>query len=257
MPIVGILAVHLAGHGGQEMLEGPKAVLDPMAPLPGPDEPRPADGCVETHDVVLLFPGLLHHDEGHGAICRTLRPQPYITHPRDLGAVTPGPLAVLLQVMALDLAPIGQCEGIGTLPFHEECALVRRGYVAHELRIAKPAIRYDHRRWQGHTASAERRHASIQHALHPVQFVTARRSRAGGVRPPDGKVDGHHELAIADDDEEQHPINPGEHPVFLAAPPGAHQAQLLTVLFEYRVIAHPGPLPAATRGRTRAGGMAP
>src|SRR5215471_6363466 len=188
MPIVGILAVHLAGHGGQEMLEGPKAVLDPMAPLPGPDEPRPADGCVETHDVVLLFPGLLHHDEGHGAICRTLRPQPYITHPRDLGAVTPGPLAVLLQVMALDLAPIGQCEGIGTLPFHEECALVRRGYVAHELRIAKPAIGDDHRRGQRDAALAECPHTSIEHALDPAQFVAARCSRAWRVGPPNGKV---------------------------------------------------------------------
>src|SRR5215471_10953457 len=102
MPIVGILAVHLAGHGGQEMLEGPKAVLDPMAPLPGPDEPRPADGCVETHDVVLLFPGLLHHEEGHGAIRRIHCPQPYITHPRDLKAVTPGSIALVLQVLPLD-----------------------------------------------------------------------------------------------------------------------------------------------------------
>src|SRR5262249_39087202 len=133
------------------MLEGPKAVLDPMAPLPGPDEPRPADGSVETHDVVLLFPGLLHHDEGHGAICRTHRPQPYITHPRDLGALTPGPIAGLLQVLPLDLVPIRQCEGVGTLPFHEEGALVRRGHVAHELRIAEPTIRDDQRRRQLHT----------------------------------------------------------------------------------------------------------
>ena len=39
-------------------------------------------------------------------------------------------------------------------------------------------IRDDHRRWQGHAASAECCHASIEHALHPVQFVTAWRPRA-------------------------------------------------------------------------------
>ena len=49
---------------------------------------------------------------------------------------------------------------------------------------------------------------------------------------------------------EEDTVNTGEHPVFLATPPGAHQAQLLAVLFEHRVIAHPGPLPAAPRGLT-------
>ena len=64
-------------------------------------------------------------------------------------------------------------------------------------------------------------------------------------------------LPIADDHDQQDPINTGEHPVFLATPPGAHQAQLLAILFEHRVIADPGPLPAAARGRTCAGGVAP
>src|SRR5215472_11158353 len=123
MPIVGILAAHLAGPGGQEMLEGPKAVLDPVAPLPRPDEPRPADGRVETHHVELLLPGLTDHDEGHGAIRRTGRPQPRIAHSRHLWARPPGPIAGLLQVTPLDLAPVWQCEGVGTLPFHQEDAL--------------------------------------------------------------------------------------------------------------------------------------
>src|SRR5262249_12969187 len=48
-----------------------------------------------------------------------------------------------------------------------------------------------------------------------------------------------------------------EYPVFLAAPPGAHQAQLLAILFEDRVITHPGPLPAAACGLTLAGCRAP
>jgi glycosyltransferase involved in cell wall biosynthesis len=47
-------------------------------------------------------------------------------------------------------------------------------------------------RIQVHAAPAEGRYASIQHALYPVQFVAARRPRACGVGPTDGKVDGHH-----------------------------------------------------------------
>jgi hypothetical protein len=102
-------------------------------------------------------------------------------------------------------------------------SLVSRRDMAHELRIAKPAIGHNHRRGQRHTASAESRHASIQHALEPVQFVAARRPRACGVGPTNGKVHGHHEFAIADHHDEQHSINTGEHSVFLPTPPGANQ----------------------------------
>src|SRR5262249_5882103 len=104
---------------------------------------------------------------------------------------------------------------------------------------------------------AKSRHASIQHVLYPVQLVAAWRPRACGVGPPDGKVDGHHQFALTNDDHQEDPINAGEHPVFLAAPPSANEAQLLAVLFEYRVIAHPGPLPAAACGFTFASGLTP
>src|SRR5262245_61533207 len=117
MAVVGLLTVHLTGVGRQQVLQGPKTVLDPVAPLPCPDEPRPADGRVETHHVELLLPGLRHHDESHGAIRRTGSPQPRIAYSRHVRALTPGPIAELLQVTPLDLAPIGQCEGVGTLPF--------------------------------------------------------------------------------------------------------------------------------------------
>src|SRR5215468_10417890 len=237
MAVVGILALHLPGPSRQQVLQGAKTVLDPVPPLPGPDEPRPTDGCVEAHHVELLLPGLLNYDEGHGAIRRTGRPQPHIPHPRHLRALTPGPLTVLLQVVALDLPPIGQCEGVGTLPFHKERTLVSRRDMAHELRIAKPAIGHDHRWGQLDAAPAKSRYASIQHALYPVQLVPARCPRACGVWPPDGKVDGDDQLALADNHDKQHPINAREHPVFLAAPPGTNEAQLFAVFFEYRVIA--------------------
>src|SRR5438309_276635 len=138
MAVVGILALHLTGPSRQQMLQGPKTILDPVAPLPCSYQPWPADGRVETHHVELLLPGLTDHDKGHGAIRRTGRSQPRIAHPWHLLTRPPRPLAVLLQT-----------------------------------------------------------------------------------------------------------------------PPGADESQLVAILFEHRVIADPGPLPAAACGRTRTGGMPP
>ena len=42
MAAVGIFAVHLAGSRCQQVLQGPKTMFDPVAPLPCPDEPRHA-----------------------------------------------------------------------------------------------------------------------------------------------------------------------------------------------------------------------
>src|SRR5262244_4475406 len=126
MAVVGIFILHLTGSSRQQVLQGPKTVLDPVAPLPCPYEPWPADGRIETHHVELLLPGFADHDDRHRAIRRTGRPQPRIAYPRHLLALPPRPIAVLLQVMALDLPPIGQCEGLGTLPFHQEGTLVCR-----------------------------------------------------------------------------------------------------------------------------------
>src|SRR5919109_2575460 len=133
MTVVGIFALHLTCPSRQQMLQRPKAVLDPVAPLPRPDKPRPADGRVETHQVELCLPRLLNHEERHRAIRWTNGTQPRIAHPRDLLALSPRPLAVLLQIMPLNLSSVGQFEDIGTLPFHQESALVHRGDIAHEL----------------------------------------------------------------------------------------------------------------------------
>src|SRR5215217_1798370 len=190
MTVVGILALHLTSSRRQQVLQGPKAVLNPMATLPGSYRPWPADGGFETHDVELLLPRLTDHDEPHRAIRRTGGSQPRIAHPRHLRTRPPRPLAVLLQVVALALPSIGQVEGVGTLPFHKERTLVGCRDMAHELRIAEPTIRDDHRRGQRDTVSAESGHAAIEHALHPVQFVAARRPRTYGVWPTNGKVDG-------------------------------------------------------------------
>src|SRR5262252_193532 len=107
MPIVSVFTVRLTGPSCQQVLQGPKAMLNPVAPLPCPYQPWPADGRGETHHVELLLPGFADHDERHGAIRRTGRPQPRIAHPRHLRARPPGPIAGLLQVVALDPPPIG------------------------------------------------------------------------------------------------------------------------------------------------------
>src|SRR5262245_38431382 len=105
MTVVGILALYLTGPSCQQVLQGPKTVLDPVAPLPGSDEPWPADGRVKTHHVELLLLGLVNHDEGHSTIRRVRRPQPCIAHPRHLRARPPRPLTAL-QIVAFDLPPI-------------------------------------------------------------------------------------------------------------------------------------------------------
>jgi hypothetical protein len=96
--------------------------------------------------------------------------------------------------------------------------------MAHELRIAKPAVGHDHWWGQLDAAPTKSRYTPVHHDLHPAQFITTRRSRACGVGTPDSKVHGHHQFAIADHHDEQDAINPGEYPVFLPTPPSAHQA---------------------------------
>src|SRR4051794_5853709 len=105
MAVVRSLALHLTGSRRQQVLQGPKTILDPVAPLPCPYQPWPADDRVETHHVELLLPGLTDHDQGHGAIRRTGRPQPRIAYPRYLLARPPRPIVLILQVLPLDLPP--------------------------------------------------------------------------------------------------------------------------------------------------------
>src|SRR5215475_12568578 len=73
----------------------------------------------------------------------------------------------------------------------------------------------------------------MQYALifFDVQLILAQMPWAGGVGTPDGKVHGHHQFALTNDDHQENPINAGKHPVFLPTPPGAHQPQLLAILF--------------------------
>src|SRR5947208_17004956 len=100
--------MHLTGSRRQQVLQGPKTVLDRVAPLPCPYESWPTDGRVETHHIELIFPSRIDQDERHHAIGCTGGPEPRIAHFRDLLAVPPRPIAVPLQVVALELSSIGQ-----------------------------------------------------------------------------------------------------------------------------------------------------
>src|SRR5207244_1740519 len=106
MTVVGIFVMHLTSASRQQVLQGPKAVLNPVAPLPCLYESWSADGRVKTHHVELLFTRRIDHDDRHRAICWTGGPQPRIAHAGDLRAVTPGPLARMPQVLPVDLAPV-------------------------------------------------------------------------------------------------------------------------------------------------------
>jgi hypothetical protein len=110
-----------------------------------------------------------------------------------------------------------------TLPCHKERALVRGGHLVHELGITQPAIRDDQRRGQCHAPSSHCCYASIEHVLHPPEFVTTRSARPLWIGSTDGKVHRDHQFALTTDYHEQDPINAGEYAVFLGTPPGAHQ----------------------------------
>src|SRR5262245_61363018 len=133
MAVVRRLALHLTGPRRQQVLQGSKTVLNPVAPLPCLDEPRAADGCFETHHVKLIYTALSDYDDGHRAIGWTGGSQPRIAYPRDLHAVAPGPIAWLVQVVPLDLASVWEREDIRRFPFHKQGALVCRSPMLHQL----------------------------------------------------------------------------------------------------------------------------
>lgn len=135
----------------------------------------------------------------------------------------PAPPLALDQVVAFDLAPIGQGKTIGRLPLHHQGPLMGITHMLHELRVTKPTVSHAHRRWQCHGAPPKGSQALIEHHPRPCQFVSARRSRSYRIRPSNGKIDWHDQAAIPHDHQQQEPINARQHPFVLAAPPPANQ----------------------------------
>src|SRR5437667_5647593 len=119
----------------------------------------------------------------------------------------------------------------------------------HELRVAKPTIGNHYWRWQLQATPPKRCQALVEHHPGPTQFVPARRPRSNRIRPSNGKVHWDDQATIANDHQQQEPVNARQHTLVLAAPPPADHTQLLTILVKDRVIPDPGPLPATLGGR--------
>ena len=132
-----------------------------------------------------------------------------------------------------------------------------RGHLRHPFRVAKPAIGHHHGWRQAQPAAAYGPQTRIEHALGQVQFGVAGSSRTFRIGTTNGNIHRDDQLPIANDHDEQHPIDTSAHPFLLAAPPCPHQPQLLAVFFEDAIIDDPGPLPATQCGRALVLNMAP
>jgi hypothetical protein len=130
-------------------------------------------------------------------------------------------------------------------------------HMLHQLRVAKPAISDHQRRGQLQAPAPKSQQPLIEHRPCPAQFITTRSPRPNGIGPPNGKVHRHDQAPIPNDHHQQEAINARQHALVLAAPPGAHESQLLPIFFEYTVIGDPGPLPATAGGGTLVLDMAP
>src|SRR5262245_45514252 len=110
MAVVGILALYLTGLSRQQVLQGPKTVLDPVAPLPCPDEPWPADVSLQTEQVVQRHTGLMDDNEGHCPIRWTGGPQPHITHCRHVRLSRQGQSRCCCKSSPLTWCPSGSAK---------------------------------------------------------------------------------------------------------------------------------------------------
>ena len=80
---------------------------------------------------------------------------------------------------------------------------------------------------------------------------------AFGIGATDGKVDWDDEFAIANDDQEEHPIDTRHGAFELATVPRADEAELFAVFAENGIIDDPSPLPATLGGGAFILGVAP
>jgi hypothetical protein len=128
--------------------------------------------------------------------------------------------------------------------------MMRVGHMCHQLRVTEPTIGDHQRCGEGETASAQGRQGLIEHDLRPPQFDATPPPRPGGVGPTHRKVNGHDQLAVANDHQEEHAINAIYHALVLATPPRADELQLVAIFPKHGVIKHPRPLPATAGGVT-------
>jgi len=157
----------------------------------------------------------------------------------------------------VNFAPIFEIEGVGGFALNEQGALMRVGHVAHQFRVTKPAIGYDDGRGQLKAAPGQRGEGLIEHGLRPLELGVAAPPRSLRVGPSHRKVNGHDQSAIANDHEQQHPINTANHALVLSTVPVAHQFEGTAIFAEDGIVDHRGELPAAARRRAHRLGASP
>lgn len=140
---------------------------------------------------------------------------------------------------------------------HQQGALMRTRHMTHELGVAEPTISHHYRFGQGEAAFGQDRQALIEHVLGQIEFVLAAPPRPFGIGAANSKVNGDDEFAIANDHEQQHPINAKDRALELATPPTAHQSEVMAVFSEHGIIDNPSPLPAALSRGALVLGMTP
>ena len=146
MTVIGIFMASLAGLSRQQVLHDPKHLLDPVALIPGLNQPGPLDRQRHGDQIKQLFTGLVHHHEHHLTIGSTPSSQPHLATPWGMETALPGPSVGFDQVRALDLTAVFKGEGIGAFAPHSEGPLVCVGHMAHQLGVTEPTIGDHHRR---------------------------------------------------------------------------------------------------------------
>ncbi len=256
MAIVGILAVYWHAPAAASTSRFPKTVLDPVAPLPCPYEPWPADSRIETHHVELVLHGLLDDDEGHCAIRRTGGRQPRIAHP----SLSAGCHA---RATFADAASHSPSSGARLPARRTHYSFLRKvpWCVIATCRMSFESLNQLSAMTRGGgNATPRRRNAATRPSSMPcTQCNLSRQGPQALWGPADGWQNrrGRPTCPRQQPRQATSPVNAREHPVFLATPPGAHQAQLFAILFEHRVIGDPASIPSSSCGLTFGGGMPP
>src|SRR5215468_7841029 len=134
---------------------------------------------------------------------------------------------------------------------------MRVGPVAHQFRVAEPTIGHQHGWGQGHTAFGGGGQTLIEQVLGEMELVLAFAPRPFGIGAADGKINRNDEFAIADDHEQQHPIDAKDGAFELTTPPAAHESEVVAIFSKYRIVNDPSPLPTALGRGALVLGMAP
>ena len=84
---------------------------------------------------------------------------------------------------------------------------MRIANMLHKLRVAEPTVGNHDGRRQLQATPTQRRHTLVEQHPGPAQFVPARRPRPNRIRSSHGKVHRDDQATIANDHQQQEPVN--------------------------------------------------